>query len=59
MSAFHVLFLLFLAVVSLTLGAIYAVESERYSPLIITGIVALLFFMSAVMAGLSLRHQDK
>ncbi len=56
---FQVLVLLFLAVVSLVLGSVYTWKSKSYSPLIITGIVALLFFMSAVVAGLSLWRPEK
>jgi hypothetical protein len=54
---FQVLGLLFLAALSIGLGAMYSWKSGSYSPLVLTGLVSLMFLVSAVFAGLSVwRH---
>ncbi len=51
---FKVLVLLFLAALSVGLGVMYWSKSGSYTPLVLTGMVSLLFVVSAVVAGVSL-----
>ena len=56
---FQVLFMLFLAAVSLGLGGVLASNSSSLSVLILPGVFALMFFISAIYAGISLWRPDR
>jgi len=58
-QVFKVFLFLFLAVVSMGLGAVYNSNFGSYSVLILTGLFSLMFFISAIYAGISLWHSEK
>jgi hypothetical protein len=56
-GVFHVLGLVFMAVVILGIGVLCSWSTKGPGPIILTGVVSVIFLISAVVAGLSLRHR--
>ncbi len=53
---FQTLGLLFMALFTLGLGALFSWKAQNYRPMILTGVLAAMFLASAVATGLSLRR---
>ena len=56
---FQALGLAFLSISCLGLGSLYAWKAQNYSPLILTGVCAMMFFISTLMMGISLFKSHK